>query len=152
MKARNYEKVEKVVNVRMYACEGHCVCLSLGLLRALWMTTTTSTTFNGLFSRTTWVSWYQKGKPSLHLNEARDYGFLGSSGISWIICKQFASHCRQVTTTTPHHSIFTGRMLFLTVSKHWKQEVYELMYEYSWNFGRGKLDLWTVEQKVSYVS
>ena len=28
--------------------------------------------FNGLFSRTTWVSRYQKGKTSLHLNEARD--------------------------------------------------------------------------------
>ena len=39
------------------------------------MTTTTSTTFNGLFSRTTCVSWYQKGKTSLHLNEARDYRF-----------------------------------------------------------------------------
>jgi len=24
--------------------------------------------FNGLFSRTTWVSWYQKGKTSLDLN------------------------------------------------------------------------------------
>jgi len=28
--------------------------------------------FNGLFSRTTWVSRYQKGKTSLDLNEARD--------------------------------------------------------------------------------
>jgi len=28
--------------------------------------------FNGLFSRTTWVSRYQKGKASLDLNEARD--------------------------------------------------------------------------------
>ena len=31
--------------------------------------------FNGLFSRTTWVSQYQKGKTSLDLNEARDGGF-----------------------------------------------------------------------------
>ena len=30
--------------------------------------------FNGLFSRTTWVSRYQKAKTSLDLNEARDYG------------------------------------------------------------------------------
>jgi len=30
--------------------------------------------FNGLFSRTTWVSWYQKSKTSLDLNEARDNG------------------------------------------------------------------------------
>jgi len=33
--------------------------------------------FNDLFSRTTWVSWYQKGKTSLHLNEARDDRVLG---------------------------------------------------------------------------
>ena len=33
--------------------------------------------FNGLFSGTTWVSRYQKGKTSLDLNEARDDGVLG---------------------------------------------------------------------------
>jgi len=33
--------------------------------------------FNGLFSRTTWVSWYQKDKTSLDLNEARDDGVSG---------------------------------------------------------------------------
>ena len=33
--------------------------------------------FNGLFSRTTWVSWYQKGTTSLDLNEARDDEVLG---------------------------------------------------------------------------
>jgi len=33
--------------------------------------------FNGLFSRTTWVSRYQKGKTRLDLNEARDYGVWG---------------------------------------------------------------------------
>ena len=32
---------------------------------------------------------------------------------SWTICKQSAPHSRQITTT-PHHSISTGRMLFLT--------------------------------------
>jgi len=32
--------------------------------------------FNGLFSRTTWVSQHQKGKTSLDLSEARDYGVL----------------------------------------------------------------------------
>ena len=32
--------------------------------------------FNGLFSRTTWVSQYQKGKTSLDLNKARDDGVL----------------------------------------------------------------------------
>ena len=33
--------------------------------------------FNSLFSRTTWVSQYQKGKTSLDLNQTRDNGFLG---------------------------------------------------------------------------
>ena len=39
---------------------------------------------------------------------------MGRSGISWTICKQSAPRSRQITTSTPHHSIFTGRMLFLT--------------------------------------
>ena len=39
--------------------------------------------FNGFFSRTTWLSQYQKCKTSLHLNEARDDRVLGCSGISW---------------------------------------------------------------------
>jgi len=33
--------------------------------------------FNGLFSRTTWVSRYQKDTTSLDLHEARDGGVLG---------------------------------------------------------------------------
>ena len=69
--------------------------------------------FNGLFSRATWVSWYSKGKTSLDYNEARDDGLWGCSGISWTICKQSAPRSRQITTPTPHHSIFTGQMLFL---------------------------------------
>jgi len=31
---------------------------------------------------TAWVGWYQKCKPSLDLNEARDDGVLGCNGIS----------------------------------------------------------------------
>ena len=54
--------------------------------------------FNGLFSNTTWVSQYQKGKTSLDLHEARDDGVCGRSGISWTICKQGAPHSRQTTT------------------------------------------------------
>jgi len=48
----------------------------------------------------------QPDKTSLDLNEARDDGVLGWSGISWTICKQSALCCRQITTPTPHHSIF----------------------------------------------
>ena len=70
--------------------------------------------FDGIFSRTTGVSRYQKGKTSLDINEARDDGVLGCGGISWTICKQSAPRSRQIITPTPHHSIFTGRMLFLT--------------------------------------
>jgi len=44
-------------------------------------------------------------------------GFWDGSGISWTICKQSAPRPGQVTTTTPHHSMFTGRMLFLAPNK-----------------------------------
>ena len=40
-------------------------------------------------------------------------GLWDGSGISWTICKQSAPRSRQITTPTPHHSIFTGRALFL---------------------------------------
>jgi len=69
---------------------------------------------NGLFSRTTWLSRYQKGRTSLDLSEARDDGVWGCSGISWTTCKQSAPRSRQIATPTIHHSIFTVRMLFLT--------------------------------------
>jgi len=76
--------------------------------------------FNGLFSRTTWVSRYQNRKTSLDLNEARDNGLLECSDISWTIRKQSAPHSRQITTPTPHHSTFTGRMLFLTPNQQYQ--------------------------------
>ena len=41
-------------------------------------------------------------------------GFWDGSGISWTICKQSAPRSRQITTLTPHHSISTGQMLFMT--------------------------------------
>ena len=44
-------------------------------------------------------------------------GFWDGSSISWTICKQSTPLCRQITTPTPHHSIFTGQMLFLTLSQ-----------------------------------
>ena len=56
---------------------------------------------------------YQKGKTSLDLNEARDDGVWGRSGISCTICKQSAPRSRQITTPTSHHSTFTDCMLFL---------------------------------------
>jgi len=41
-------------------------------------------------------------------------GFWDDRGISWTICNQSAPHSRQITTTTPHHTIFKVWMLFLT--------------------------------------
>ena len=38
--------------------------------------------FNGLFPRTTWVRRYEKGKTSLHLNDAGDDGVLGWQAIN----------------------------------------------------------------------
>ena len=61
--------------------------------------------FSCLFSRTTWVRQYQKGKTSLDLNEARDLGFGDGTGISCTIRKQSAPLSRQITTPTPHHLI-----------------------------------------------
>ena len=37
---------------------------------------------------------------------------VSGSGISWDICKS-APRSRQIATPAPHHSVFTGRMLFL---------------------------------------
>ena len=50
-------------------------------------TTTTLHPFISLFSRTTWVSQYQKGKTSLDLSDTRGDGIVECSGISWTICK-----------------------------------------------------------------
>jgi len=62
------------------------------------------------------------GKPTPErLNQSGFYWskrWWGGSGISWTICKSFAPRSRQITTLTPHHSIFTGRMLFLTPNQH----------------------------------
>jgi len=55
--------------------------------------------FNGPFSGTTQVSWYQKGKTNLKQET------VSGSGISWAICES-APHSRQTTIPAPHHSVF----------------------------------------------
>ena len=59
-------------------------------------------------------------------NEARDDGILKCSGISWTICKQSATHCRQITMPVPHHSVFYWPDALPgtqpTVSKHWRHK------------------------------
>ena len=44
-------------------------------------------------------------------------GFGDCSGISWTICKQSEPRPRQITTSTHHQSIYTGRVLFLTANQ-----------------------------------
>jgi len=69
-------------------------------------------TFNGLFSRTIWVSRHQKGKTILDSNQARDGGVLGWQWHQLDHMQTICTCSRQITTSTPHHSIFTDRMLF----------------------------------------
>ena len=77
--------------------------------------------FNGLFSRTIWVSRYQKGKTNLDFTEQET---VGGSGISWAICKS-APRSRQITTLAPYHSVFYRPDALPatqpTASKHWRQ-------------------------------
>jgi len=76
----------------------------------------TTTPVDGLFSRTTWASRYQKGKTSLDLNEARDGGVWRWWWHQLDHMQTICTSLRQITTPTvppPHQSIFTGEMLFL---------------------------------------
>ena len=81
--------------------------------------------FNGLFSRTTWVNRYQKCTTSLDINEARDDGVSGCSGISLTIHRQSAPCSRQITTPATHHSVFYRPDALPATqpvaSKHWRQ-------------------------------
>ena len=73
-------------------------------------------------------------------------GFWDGSGISWTVCKQSAPRSRQITTPTPHHSILTGRMLFLTPSEqcqstegitvelHWRLLCWQLSCSYQYAY------------------
>jgi len=79
--------------------------------------------YNGLFSRTAWVSPRQKGQTSLDfINEARDDGMaVASAGPSQIIC---------TSLKTDHHGSTSSLNFYCrpdappdaqqTVSKHWR--------------------------------
>jgi len=64
--------------------------------------------FNGPLSRTTRVSRYPKGKTNPDFTEARDSEWQWHQLGHMQVCTP-----RQITTPTPHHSVFTGRMPFL---------------------------------------
>jgi len=60
--------------------------------------------FNGLFSRITWVSRHQKGKPFWILLEQEMMGHkLDHMQI-------ISTLLRQITVPVPHHSVFTGQI------------------------------------------
>ena len=56
-------------------------------------------TFNGLVSRTTWVSWHRN-----HSGFYWSKRWSGGSSISWTTWKPFVSHSRHITMSAPHHS------------------------------------------------
>jgi len=81
--------------------------------------------FNGLFSRTTWVNRFQKGKTSIDLNEARVDGVLGWQ---W----HQLDHMQTISTSlqTDNHTNTSSLNFYRpdavldaqpTVSKHWRQ-------------------------------
>jgi len=65
--------------------------------------------FNGLFSRTTWVSRHQKGKSFWILLEPE----MGWQWHQLDHTQITAPRSRQITTPVPHHSVFTGQMPFM---------------------------------------
>ena len=73
-------------------------------LGSSWPNNTHTHPFNGPFSGTTWVSQYQKGKPTW-ISLKRETVSGSGSGISWVVCKS-APCSRQITTPGPHHSHF----------------------------------------------
>jgi len=72
------------------------------IVYVLTQTTTTTTTFNCLFSRTTWISQYQKGKTSLDLNEERDGGGFGMAVAS---AGPYANNLHLAPDRKPQHLV-----------------------------------------------
>ena len=66
--------------------------------------------FIGLFSRTTWVSRYQKGKTNLDFTEARDSEWQWHQLGHMQVCTSLQTDNH---ASTPPLSFFTGRMHFL---------------------------------------
>ena len=67
--------------------------------------------FNGPLSRTTWVSWYQKGKTNLDFTEARDSEWQWHQLGHMEVCTSLQTDNH---ANTPPLNFFTGRMPFLT--------------------------------------
>jgi len=65
---------------------------------------------NDPFSRTTWVSQYQKGKTNLHFTEAREREWQWHQLEHMQVCTSLQTDNH---ANTPPLSFFTGRMAFL---------------------------------------
>ena len=69
--------------------------------------------FNGPFYRTTRVSRYQKVKTNLDFTEARDSEWQWHQLGHMQVCTSLQTD-NHTSTPPPHHSVFTGRMPFLS--------------------------------------
>ena len=77
--------------------------------------------FNGLFSTTTWVSWYQKGKTILDLNEARVVHGASDQDRVQTVCTSLQTDNHTNTSSLNFHTPDALTDAQPTVSKHWRQ-------------------------------
>ena len=89
---------------------------------------TTLQPFNGLFSRTTWESRYQKCKTNLDFTGTKDSEWQWHQ-LGHTVCNS-APRSRQITTPAPHHSVFYRPDALPaaqpTASKHWRPVIPDL--------------------------
>jgi len=81
------------------------------------------------------------------LNGSRDDG--DGSGISWTICKQSAPRSRQITTPTPHHSIFAGWMFFLMPTNSVKRVQNNLSIKILYDIDKGPATAYSILFRTS---
>ena len=100
----------------------HLAHVPLGIWHAI--NQHTHTRLTALFSGTTRVSRYQRGKTNLDFYWSKET--VSDSGISWAICNS-APRSRQITMPAPHHSVFYRPDALPaaqpTASKHWRQAI-----------------------------
>ena len=124
---------------------------------------TTLQPFNSLFSRTTWVSRYQKGKTNLEFTGARD------SEWQWhqLGHMQVCTSLQTLTTPVPHHG-FSGRMpwncfiinnIYMhtqpTASKHWRHSLWTLLvliFKMNWLHKIFKIYKWPAKAQTVLMS
>ena len=110
----DYVSVHNTSVILNCVCSSQCLLTVVGLCTACMTLILTTTPVSGLFSRTTWVSQYQKGKTSLDLNETRDGGVLGWQ---WHQLDHMQTICTSLQTdnhiNTSSLNFFEGQILFV---------------------------------------